>query len=55
MVETRRPLPVRIRHSWEHAGASTVILAMGHGRKAAAAIDVYLKNDAVQPEALATV
>jgi len=27
------------------AGASTVILAMGHGRKAAAAIDAYLKNE----------
>jgi glutamate synthase (NADPH/NADH) small chain len=26
------------------AGASTVILAMGHGRKAAAAIDAYLKS-----------
>jgi glutamate synthase (NADPH/NADH) small chain len=26
------------------AGASTVILAMGHGRKAAAAIDAYLRN-----------
>ncbi len=28
------------------AGASTVILAMGHGRKAAAAIDAYLRADA---------
>ena len=28
------------------AGASTVILAMGHGRKAAAAIDDYLRSDA---------
>ena len=28
------------------AGASTVILAMGHGRKAAAAIDAYLRNEA---------
>ena len=27
------------------AGASTVILAMGHGRKAAAAIDAYLKGE----------
>src|SRR5512132_1285025 len=27
------------------AGASTVILAMGHGRKAAAAIDAYLRGD----------
>jgi glutamate synthase (NADPH) small chain len=27
------------------AGASTVILAMGHGRKAAAAIDAYLKTE----------
>jgi len=27
------------------AGASTVILAMGHGRKAAAAIDLYLQSD----------
>jgi glutamate synthase (NADPH) small chain len=29
------------------AGASTVILAMGHGRKAAAAIDEYLRSEAV--------
>ena len=29
------------------AGASTVILAMGHGRKAAAAIDAYLQNESV--------
>ena len=28
------------------AGASTVILAMGHGRKAAAAIDLYLRGEA---------
>ena len=28
------------------AGASTVILAMGHGRKAAAAIDAYLRREA---------
>ncbi len=28
------------------AGASTVILAMGHGRKAAAAIDAYLLAEA---------
>ncbi len=28
------------------AGASTVILAMGHGRKAAAAIDAYLRQEA---------
>ncbi len=28
------------------AGASTVILAMGHGRKAAAAIDAYLRDEA---------
>jgi hypothetical protein len=28
------------------AGASTVILAMGHGRRAAAAIDAYLKAEA---------
>jgi glutamate synthase (NADPH/NADH) small chain len=27
------------------AGASTVILAMGHGRKAAAAIDAYVRNE----------
>ncbi|HTO87228.1 MAG TPA: NADPH-dependent glutamate synthase [Thermoanaerobaculia bacterium] len=33
------------------AGASTVILAMGHGRKAAAAIDAYLKNESAQPAA----
>jgi len=26
------------------AGASTVILAMGHGRKAASAIDSYLRR-----------
>ena len=30
------------------AGASTVILAMGHGRKAAAAIDAYLKAQKVE-------
>ena len=29
------------------AGASTVILAMGHGRKAAAAIDAYLRASAI--------
>ncbi len=33
------------------AGASTVILAMGHGRKAAAAIDEYLKNEPAQADA----
>ncbi|HJW14099.1 MAG TPA: NADPH-dependent glutamate synthase [Thermoanaerobaculia bacterium] len=33
------------------AGASTVILAMGHGRKAAAAIDAYLRNEAAEPAA----
>ena len=34
------------------AGASTVILAMGHGRKAAAAIDAYLRAEAAaQPAA----
>jgi len=31
------------------AGASTVILAMGHGRKAAAAIDAYLRAPASAP------
>ncbi len=36
------------------AGASTVILAMGHGRKAAAAIDAYLGNEAAQPAASGT-
>jgi glutamate synthase (NADPH/NADH) small chain len=30
------------------AGASTVILAMGHGRKAAAAIDSYLRREAAE-------
>lgn len=30
------------------AGASTVILAMGHGRKAAAAIDAYLRQEAAE-------
>ena len=30
------------------AGASTVILAMGHGRKAAAAIDAYLRSEAAE-------
>ncbi len=35
------------------AGASTVILAMGHGRKAAAAIDEYLRAD--RPAAAPTV
>jgi glutamate synthase (NADPH) small chain len=34
------------------AGASTVILAMGHGRKAAAAIDTYLRAES-QPAAAA--
>ena len=29
------------------AGAATVILAMGHGRKAAGAIDAYLKAETV--------
>ena len=33
------------------AGASTVILAMGHGRKAAAAIDAYLKAEAEETPA----
>jgi glutamate synthase (NADPH/NADH) small chain len=33
------------------AGASTVILAMGHGRKAAAAIDEYLKSEPAQADA----
>ena len=32
------------------AGASTVILAMGHGRKAAAAIDAYLRAEAPSTE-----
>jgi glutamate synthase (NADPH/NADH) small chain len=31
------------------AGAATVILAMGHGRKAAAAIDAYLRREAEPP------
>jgi glutamate synthase (NADPH/NADH) small chain len=31
------------------AGASTVILAMGHGRKAASAIDAYLRREAGKP------
>src|SRR5512138_2051986 len=35
------------------AGASTVILAMGHGRKAAAAIDSYLRGETRKPEAVA--
>jgi len=30
------------------AGASTVILAMGHRRKAAAAIDAYLRREAAE-------
>jgi glutamate synthase (NADPH/NADH) small chain len=30
------------------AGASTVILAMGHGRKAAAAIDAYLRRESAE-------
>jgi glutamate synthase (NADPH/NADH) small chain len=30
------------------AGASTVILAMGHGRKAAAALDAYLRSEAAE-------
>jgi glutamate synthase (NADPH) small chain len=30
------------------AGASTVILAMGHGRKAAAAIDAYVRSEAAE-------
>ena len=33
------------------AGASTVILAMGHGRKAAAAIDAYLRQEAAEKAA----
>jgi glutamate synthase (NADPH/NADH) small chain len=33
------------------AGAATVILAMGHGRKAASAIDAYLKSEAGSPTA----
>ncbi len=33
------------------AGASTVILAMGHGRKAAAAIDGYLRSEAARTAA----
>jgi glutamate synthase (NADPH/NADH) small chain len=33
------------------AGASTVILAMGHGRKAAAAIDAYLRREAAEKAA----
>ncbi|MGE5276182.1 MAG: NADPH-dependent glutamate synthase [Acidobacteriota bacterium] len=36
------------------AGASTVILAMGHGRKAAAAIDAYLGSEAASPAASGT-
>jgi len=32
------------------AGASTVILAMGHGRKAAAAIDTYLRAEPAQEQ-----
>jgi glutamate synthase (NADPH/NADH) small chain len=36
------------------AGASTVILAMGHGRKAAAAIDAYLQNGQAASPAAAT-
>jgi glutamate synthase (NADPH/NADH) small chain len=35
------------------AGASTVILAMGHGRKAAAAIDAYLKAQSSETAATA--
>jgi glutamate synthase (NADPH/NADH) small chain len=35
------------------AGASTVILAMGHGRKAAAAIDAYLRSEAAEKSLLA--
>ena len=35
------------------AGASTVILAMGHGRKAAAAIDSYLRGETPKPAAVA--
>lgn len=34
------------------AGASTVILAMGHGRKAAAAIDAYLRQEAAARSAV---
>jgi glutamate synthase (NADPH) small chain len=34
------------------AGASTVILAMGHGRKAAAAIDAYLRAEASRTAAV---
>jgi glutamate synthase (NADPH/NADH) small chain len=34
------------------AGASTVILAMGHGRKAAAAIDAYLRQEAAARSAI---
>ena len=33
------------------AGASTVILAMGHGRKAAGAIDAYLRREAAEKAA----
>jgi glutamate synthase (NADPH/NADH) small chain len=33
------------------AGAATVILAMGHGRKAASAIDAYLRREAEPPTA----
>jgi NADPH-dependent glutamate synthase beta subunit-like oxidoreductase len=33
------------------AGASTVTLAMGHGRKAAAAIDAYLRQEAAEKTA----
>jgi glutamate synthase (NADPH/NADH) small chain len=36
------------------AGASTVILAMGHGRKAAAAIDAYLRREATESAAAAS-
>jgi len=36
------------------AGASTVILAMGHGRKAAAAIDAYLRREAAESAAAAS-
>jgi glutamate synthase (NADPH/NADH) small chain len=34
------------------AGASTVILAMGHGRKAAASIDAYLRREAAEKAAV---
>jgi glutamate synthase (NADPH) small chain len=36
------------------AGASTVILAMGHGRKAASAIDGYLRSEAAESAATAS-